>query len=168
MNMARYSDERKVAILNKLLPPLNMTVAEVALSEGISDKTLYHWRTQAKQSGKPVPGKTLTTESWSSDAKLAVIIETAAMTESEISQYCREKGLYKEQIKRWKEDCLSGFQSTKEQEKLAIKQAKQDKHQIKTLKKELRRKEKALAETAALLVLRKKFNALLGLDDEES
>ena len=49
-----------------------------------------------------------------------------------------------------------------------MKQAKEDKHQIKSLKKELRRKEKALAETAALLVLRKKFDALLGLDDEES
>ena len=164
--MARYSDERKAAILSKLLPPLNMTVVEVARLEGISDKTLYHWRTQAKQSGQPVPGKTTTTENWSSDAKLAVIIETAAMTESEISQYCREKGLYKEQIKRWKEDCLAGFKSSKEQEKLAIKQAKDDKHQIKLLKKELRRKEKALAETAALLVLRKKFNALLGLDEE--
>jgi transposase-like protein len=166
--MTRYSDERKAAILKNLLPPLNKTVAEVSRLERVSDKTLYHWRTQAKQLGLPVPGKTPTTESWSSDAKLAVIIETAVLTESELSQYCREKGLYKEQINRWKEDCLAGFQRSKEQGNLAIKQAKKDKHQIKSLKKELRRKEKALAETAALLVLRKKFDALLGLDDEES
>lgn len=166
--MARYSDERKAAILNKLLPPSNMTVAEVARLEGVSNKTLYHWRTQAKQSGQPVPGKTTTTENWPSDSKLAVIIETAPMSESELSQYCREKGLFKEQIERWKADCLTGFSSSKEQEKLAIKQSKEDRHQIKLLKKELRRKEKALAETAALLVLRKKFDALLGLDDEES
>ena len=166
--MARYSDERKAEILNKLLPPSNMTVAEVARLEGVSNKTLYHWRTQAKQSGQPVPGKTTTTENWPSDSKLAVIIETAPMSESELSQYCREKGLFKEQIERWKADCLTGFSSSKEQEKLAIKQSKEDRHQIKLLKKELRRKEKALAETAALLVLRKKFDALLGLDDEES
>mgnify|MGYP000117164073 CR=1 FL=1 len=99
--MARYSDERKAAILNKLLPPSNMTVAEVSRIEGISDKTLYHWRTKAKQSGQPVPGRTSTTESWSSDAKLAVIIETAALSESELSQYCREKGLLVEQVKNW-------------------------------------------------------------------
>ena len=48
--MARYSDERKAAILNKLLPPSNMTVAEVARLEGGSNKTLYHGRTEAKQS----------------------------------------------------------------------------------------------------------------------
>lgn len=42
--MARYSSERKEAILNKLLPPLNMTVAEVARSEGMSEQTLYTWR----------------------------------------------------------------------------------------------------------------------------
>ena len=98
--MARYSDERKAAILKKLLPSLNMIVAEVSRLEGVSDKTLYHWRTKAKQSGLPVPGKKPTTESWSSDAKLAVIIETAVLSESELSRYCRKKGLYKEQIKR--------------------------------------------------------------------
>ena len=91
--MARYSQERKEAILNKLLPPQNMTVAEVALSEGVSSKTLYHWRDKLRKEGHPVPGKTLTSDEWSAEAKLAVIIETAPMSEAEISQYCREKGL---------------------------------------------------------------------------
>ncbi|MEZ9822032.1 transposase, partial [Shewanella sp. 10N.286.45.A1] len=57
--MARYSPERKEAVLKKLLPPHNMTVMEVARSEGISYQTLYHWRDKAKKEGRPVPGKTL-------------------------------------------------------------------------------------------------------------
>ena len=92
--MAQYSQERKEAILKKLLPPQNMTVAEVAESEGISSKTLYHWRNVLRKKGQPVPGKTLTSDEWSAEAKLAVIIETAPMSEAEMSQYCREKGLY--------------------------------------------------------------------------
>ena len=166
--MARYSKERKESILKKLLPPLNMTVSEVAHSEGISSKTLYHWRDVLRKEGQPVPGKTLTTNDWSAQAKLAVIIETASMSETEISQYCREKGLFREQILEWKKDCLGGFQSSESQTKTIKNQAKADRAEIKSLKRELRYKEKALAETAALLVLRKKLNALWEDDNEES
>jgi len=166
--MARYSQERKEAILKKLLPPQNMTVAEVASSEGISTKTLYHWRDKLRKEGQPVPGKTLTSDDWSAQAKLAVVIETAPLSETEISKYCRERGLFTEQVQRWKQECLVGFQSSVINTKMIKSQAKADKAEIKSLKRELRYKEKALAETAALLVLRKKLNALWEDDDEES
>jgi putative transposase len=158
--MTSITSERKEAILKKLLPPHNMTVAEVAKEEDISTKTLYNWRHQIKKSGKPVPGKTSSAEAWSAETKLAVIIETTPLSESELSKYCRETGLLVELVKDWKVRCLTGFQTSKDQELVARKQAKTDKAEIKSLKKELRRKEKALAETAALLVLRKKLNEL--------
>ena len=80
--MASYSDERKEAVLKNLLPPLNMTVAEVARQEDIGLQTLYNWRDKAKKLGLPVPGKKPTSEQWSAETKLAVIIETSAMTEA--------------------------------------------------------------------------------------
>lgn len=89
------------------------------------------------------------------------------MTENELSQYCREKGLYPEQVKNWRSECMQGFSSTKEQQAEVKRQAKADKQEIKALKRELRVKEKALAETAALLVLRKKLNAFYGIENEE-
>ena len=104
--MPRYSEERKQVVLNKLLPPLNMTVAEVARSECISAQTLYTWRDKAKQQGYPVPGKKPTSEQWSAEAKLAVVIETATLGEAELSEYCRTKGLYVEQVKAWKSASL--------------------------------------------------------------
>jgi len=166
--MTRYSSERKEAILKNLLPPHNMTVAEISRQEGVSAQTLYNWRDKARTLGKPVPGKKSSPEDWSAETKLAVIVETTPLSESELSQYCREKGLYLEQVQRWKKECLQGFQSSEAQNKAIRQQAKTDKAEIKTLKKELRYKEKALAETAALLVLRKKLDALLGDDSEES
>jgi transposase-like protein len=166
--MASYSSERKQAILKKLLPPQSMIVAELARQEGISANTLYHWRDQARKLGLPVPGKTSSTEDWSAETKLAVIVETAALSESELSQYCREKGLYPEQLKRWRAGCLTRFKTSKTQDQEARKQAKIDKTEIKSLKKDLRIKEKALAEAAALLILRKKLRAFWGEDDEES
>lgn len=94
--MTHYSRERKEAILKKLLPPMSMTVAEVAREEGVSSQTLYNWRNQAKKSGLAVPGKTHSSDNWSAEAKLAVVTGTATLSESELSQYCREKGLHVE------------------------------------------------------------------------
>ena len=78
-----------------------------------------------------------------------------------------KKALFPEQVKRWKEECLKGFGSARDQEKERKATSKADKKKIKRLESELRRKDKALAETAALLVLQKKLNALWGEDDGE-
>ena len=160
-DMKRYSPERKAAVLAKLLPPYNMTVTALALQEGISEATLYHWRNQAKMEGKPVPGANKTTDQWSTEARFAVIVETATLSEAELGEYCRRKGLYAEQIAQWKQDFLQTPQPDNRQSQ------KQAQKEIKELKRELARKEKALAEAAALLVLRKKLNRYYGIDDED-
>lgn len=79
-----------------------------------------------------------------------------------------KKDLYPEQVQRWKSECLQGFQTSEAQGSAVKHQAKKDKVEIKLLKKDLRFKEKALAETVALLVLRKKLNALWEDGGEES
>ena len=99
--MSRYSKERKQAILSKLSPPHNLSVSEVARSEGIGVQTLYNWRNQAREQGQPMPGNKNPPDNWSSEAKLATIIEASGLSETELSEYCRSKGLYVEQIKAW-------------------------------------------------------------------
>ena len=165
--MPHYSVERKASVLKKLLPPHNLSVSEVSELEGISEATLYNWRLQAKRQGVAVPGSGKTTDNWSAEAKFAVVVETATMNESELSEYCRSKGLYPEQIKTWKQACIEGQLDEAARRKQEREQAKQDKKKIKELERELKRKEKALAETAALLVLRKKLNALWGENEDD-
>lgn len=165
--MPRYSEERKSAVLNKLLPPNNRPVPSVSKEEGISEQTLYSWIKQLKEKGKPVPDSQSVSDNWSSETKFAIVVETASFSEAELSEYCREKGLYPEQVASWKKACMSGFQRSEVSEKAIKQQAKTDKAEIKTLKRELREKEKALAETAAILVLRKKLRAFYGEDNED-
>jgi transposase len=154
--MPRYTDERKVAVLDKLLPPHNLSIPEVSSQEGISTACLYNWLKQARTEGRPVPGSRKSTpEDWSSQDKFAVLMETAPLTAQELSEYCRSKGLYPEQIERWKQAFIQGFSPSKSEPN-----TKADQKQIQALKKEITRKDKALAETAALLVLQKKFRAL--------
>ena len=161
--MTRISEERKASILKKLLPPHNQAVSELAKSEGLSESALYNWLKKAKEAGIPVPGsKNSNSEEWNGEAKLAIVIESATLNANELSEYCRSKGLYSEQIARWRQACIAGAGSQEQREQATDSQLKIARKQIRDLEKDLRRKEKALAETAALLVLQKKFNALLG------
>lgn len=159
--MKRVSPERKASILAKLLPPYNMAVAAVAQMEGISEATLYNWRHQAKSEGKPVPRAEKSTDQWPAEARFAVIVETATLSEAEIAEYCRKKGLYPEQLVQWKQGFL---QAAAPEDKAALKQSQKENKQ---LKKELLRKEKALAEAAAILVLRKKLTDYYGETQED-
>lgn len=161
--MPRYTAERKASVLQKLLPPHNASVPEIAAAEGISEATLYNWLKQTREQGIAVPGsRPESPEHWSGQAKFAAVLETAGMNESERSEYCRRKGLYPEQLDRWKASCIAGADQAEATDAPALKQARK---QVRALEKELRRKEKALAESAALLVLQKKFHALW--EDEE-
>src|SRR5690554_3574807 len=100
--MSRYSPERKEAVLSKLLPPYNLTVAELARHEGISPATLYNSTKYPYSALFRSPGHTNKSEQWSAEAKLATVIETATLSEAELSEYCRKKGLYPDQVHRWK------------------------------------------------------------------
>jgi len=101
----RYSAERKEAVLKKMLPPENKTIKELAQEEGISEATLYNWRKQARSAGRLLPDGDTTPEGWSSKDKFAAVLETAAMNEAEIAEYCRKRGLYAEQVKAWRATC---------------------------------------------------------------
>lgn len=165
--MKHYSQEHKQSIIAKMMPPDNRRVSELADETGISQQTLYNWRQKAREEGQVVPGDGKNSERWSSADKFAVVLETAAMNEAELSAYCRSKGLYPEQVADWKVSCVQANASAQEVAKTNREQSKQDKKRIKKLESELRRKEKALAETAALLVLQKKAQVLWGGGEDD-
>ena len=165
--LTTYSPERKEAIQRRMMPPENKSVMELARETGITNQTLYNWRRQLKTQGVAVPGNGKNSEQWSSEDKFAVVLETAAMSIAEQAEYCRRKGLFIEQIKEWRQACLGANANAAEIAKSQREQNKGDQKRIRTLEKELHRKEKALAEVAALLVLRKKVQAIWGGESED-
>lgn len=150
--MKSYSAERKEAVLRQMMPPENKAVSAFAKETGITEQTLYTWRRELKSQGLPVPGDGKNPEGWASEDKFAVVLETAALNEAELAEYCCRKGLYVEQIAAWREACRSANANAAEQVRSQRQQAKEDRKRIQQLEKELQRKDKALAETAALLV----------------
>lgn len=161
--MPSYSSELKAQIVRKMLPPNRQSVASLSLETGISAPTLYAWKKQFRNQGFVVPTKPTAPDGWDAKAKLAALIQTASMNEAERSAYCREQGLYVEQLDAWKADfeSLLGGESPASKAEVAAERKK-----VRRLEKELHRKEKALAEMAALLTLRKKAQAIWGTDED--
>ena len=169
--MIRYSEEFKESIMQKMMPPNNVPVSKLVRDTGISDVTLYNWRKNAISKGVPVPGDGKNPYQWTAENKFAVIIETAALNEVEIAEYCRKKGLFTEQIQQWKEAIISTATDRPEnltkQRKAMSEAQKKDKKTIKKLERELHRKDKALAEAAALRVLTKKAQEIWGVVEDD-
>ncbi len=163
----RYPEERKQAVLAKLCPPSNRSVREVAAEEGISEATLYNWRRQARERGELYPDAGTDARGWSARDKFAAVVETAAMNESERSEYCRQRGLYPQQLSAWRRACEQANDWAEERRQEHARQSREQGRRIRDLKRELRRKEKALAETAALLTLSKKARAIWGESEDE-
>ena len=161
-----YSNKRKEAVLKKMLPPNNRTIPELAAEEGIPKTTLYNWRKAARAEGRLLPDGETTPQGWGSADKFAAVLETAALNETELSAYCRERGLYPEQIHQWREACEQANDWDRRQNKRLKSARRDDEKQLRTLRRELDQKEKALAETAALLVLRKKAEAIWGTGED--
>ncbi len=166
-NGMRYSKEMKASVIERMMPPNTESVRQLTRELGISDATLYTWRKEARAAGYAVPGDHKTSDKWSSEDKFLIVLETYAMNETELTTYCRKKGLYKEQIEAWKKTCLTAHDKDTEQTKQLRKHSKEEQEKIKGLEKELRQKEKALAEAASLLLLRKKVRAIWGDQGDE-
>lgn len=105
----RYSKELKETVLRRMMPPTSEPVAALAEEFNITVATLYAWRRQAQASGVVAPGNDRATEDWSPESKLAAVFETAGLSEVEVAEYCRAKGLYREQLEQWKVQALAGF-----------------------------------------------------------
>jgi transposase-like protein len=167
--MRRYSEAVKADVKRRMSPPQRQSVARISEELGIHVVTLYNWRKAWRLQGEVVPASEKEPEGWSAVDKFTVVVETAGLNDTELGAYCRERGLFPEQVSRWRQaatDANAAPVLTMAEQKELERLRAQDQREIKALKKELQRKEKALAEAAALLVLRKKWEAFCSEDAE--
>lgn len=98
------------------------------------------------------------------DEKFSLVLEAAALKESELGDFLRRHGLHNIELDQWKKELSERLQGPSradrsEENKLKFANIR--------LEKEVRRKDKALAEVSALIILQKKVSALLGTGEED-
>ncbi len=166
MSYNKYPKEMKDAVVSRMLSG-EETMTDINRETGININTLYRWRDAAQQTGLSATTKYKNADKWSSQDKFLVVLETANLSEIEFSEYCRRKGIYPEQVKEWKAACINANDGVKENNLKVSKELREERREKDKIAKELQRKEKALAEAAALLVLRKKADAIWGTEEED-
>ena len=157
--MARYSQAFKNRAVARLLPPENSSVEVVAREISIGTGTLERWREDVQS--RPALGR-----AWTARARLEAVITTAAMDETGKSAWCREHGMYPAELDKWQSSATAAL-AEPEEARASPQATRQDRKRIKELERELLRKDRALAETAALLVLSKKVAAIFNKGGDE-
>lgn len=170
-----YTEAFKAQMVRRLVGPSRIAAHELARQVGIPQPTLSRWRREAATLRAVNPPKDEKPQSanhskWTLDEKLRVIAEARKLDDEQLGELLRREGLHEAELRAWiaaVEGGLAGTGAEKrgmtagERRRLAAANKR-----VAELEKELRRKEKALAEAAALLVLEKKLKAL-GWDDED-
>lgn len=165
MQTSTYTWKFKQQAVAKLINRGTKTVEAIADELGTSSKNLYRWKKELSE--VPMKKKTKSSNDWTPEQKLEAIIKTASMTELELGEYLRSNGLHSSDLESFKSDALAGFKS-KGRPKLdpELTQLRKEK---KALQKDLKKKDKALAEYSARVILLKKSHEIWGEpEDEES
>ena len=172
---ALFTHSFKIQAVEKALNrKRDISIKDVAETLGVGYSTLQKWIRQTRdQELNPESENSMSTmakekrpQDWNTEERLNMIIACGSLSDEGMNQLCREKGIYPHHIKQWRSDFIKGsgaFTPSKSQS-----ESKKFKQEIKLLQKELNRKDKALAETAALLVLQKKVNTIWGNDEGSS
>jgi len=142
-----------------LLPPESAALEDVSREVGIGVDTLQRWRSEAL--AQPARDR-----GWTAAARFEAVLTTAAMDEAGKSAWCRANGLYPQELLAWRQ-CAVQALTKPEEARASPQQTRQDRRRIQELERELRRKDKALAETATLLVLSKKVAAIFNKGEGE-
>lgn len=165
--MSSYSAEFKSAIVNKLLGPKPPSVAKLSKKLGIAMPTLYSWLKIAKSSEPlDIPKRIKRVSTWTKKEKLKALFDTANLSEEQLNAYCRKNGLHTPQLEQWQTELMDELEG-KGAQQLKTNQIKALEAELSKLKKELKRKDKALAEASAILFLKKKAQELWGDPEDE-
>lgn len=161
MKKATYSEGFKEQALSKVFSRGERTVQAVADELNISVHTLKNWmKTPLPDPENKTARKAKRPQEWSLEERLMALQESHGLSGEALNAWCREKGVFAHQLAEWKAAFCSQTKRSDHREDAAELRALKAENQ--RLERELRRKEKALAEAAALLVLQKKYQALLG------
>jgi transposase len=163
----RYTEEFKASLLKRLEQPTTDTVKSLSEELEIPRPTIYEWIKKNKTKNDDNKTKYKSPNKWTSEDKFQIVLETSTLNETELAQYCRRKGIFADEVKTWRKQCLNANEKVLEDPNKLKDSLKEEQKRNKDLQRELTRKEKALAETAALLVLRKKAQSIWGEHEED-
>lgn len=162
--MSKYSTGFRNRVLKKVLPPESNSISSVSKETGVSDQTIRNWLNLIEDGKLESIDGEISPEKRSSSEKMTLLLEGRSIGSDNLGEWLRSNGLHTEHLSLWEQELRDNITDKNTKDKETIKELKK---KTKKLEKELHRKEKALAEMAALLVLKKKADDLWGDDEDD-
>lgn len=160
-----YSIQLKEVVLQKVLSGTKPQ-HEIAEEFGVGKSTIRNWLKQYRDNGNiDLKSKEKRPKDWTPEERITALITTGGMAPEECASWCRKNGIFPHHLEQWKKDAISAMAASSGKKQSDTE--RQLRKENSSLKKDLSRKEKALAETAALLVLKKKAQAIWGEPEED-
>ena len=157
-----YPEKFKAKMVQKLTAPGAPSATALSEEVGVPQPTLSKWVREAGRvgaMGKSKRTKGKRPQDWTAEEKLGAVVEAASLSEEDLGTFLRHRGLHQTHLRQWREQIVAGLKAPRS------RKASPEAKRVRELERELRRKDKALAETAALLVLKKKVQAIWGDED---
>lgn len=167
----RHSEEFKQNVVRRMLTS-GAAASELARELGLHPTQLFRWRQQLSHTAAAMPKQELDEKAarrpqdWSPEEKLEAVMKSQGLTETELGAFLRSRGLHKAVLDEWRESVCRGARAELAGNTGGSKSREQKR--IRELERELGRKDKALAEASALLVLKKKAAAIWGDGDDDT
>ncbi len=170
-----YTKGFKARMVQRLAAPGGPSATQMAEEVGVPQSTLSRWLRRAgrfaedpaalpvETSRRPMPSKR--PQDWTAEEKLQALIEAAAVPEEQLGPFLRRQGLHQAQLQDWRQQVLSGL---RQRPARSSKKSTTEARRLRELERELARKEKALAEAATLLILKKKVGAIWGDEADDT
>lgn len=164
--MTIYSNEFKGKMVTKLLSPGGPSFRVLSEETGVNHCSLRQW-VKAYANGRSMTKKSKIASKLTPEEKFQILLETASLKDNLLGDYLRRKGLHSSQLEEWKEEAFAGMKSSAGRPK-KDSEVTELKHKEKRLEKELHRKDRALAEMSARIILLKKSHLIWGdAEDDE-
>jgi len=173
----RYPDMFKNTMIQKMTGPDAISATALSKQVDIPQSTLSKWLRMAgvgQSYAFPNNAHEYTKmakitdfkrpNDWNAEDKLKVVMEACSLDDEQLGAFLRSKGLHQTHLNQWRSQMLNALQNSSSKKK--ARRNTVDAKRIRALEKELNRKDKALAETAALLVLKKKVQEIWGDEDD--
>ena len=173
MSGTQYSEKFRARMVEKMVGPTPMTGVQLAAETGVPQPTLSRWLREAttlrrrmakRQDDEEQKLVAADAPQRTSEEKFSLVLEAAAVPEAELGEWLRRKGVQAAQLEEWRAQAMAGLSGSAKR----TKDSTADARQIRQLDRELARKEKALAEAAAIIVLQKKVQAIWGDEDDDT
>jgi len=158
-------------MVQRMAGPESISATALAKEVGVSQNTLSRWLRQASQAQPTVPPMTKTKRQSrparrTAQDKLRLVLEASALPEEELGAFLRREGVHEAELEAWRATSMEAAEGALKAPHGKRSENTAERRKIRDLERELTRKDKALAEVSALLILKKKIQEIWGDEDD--